>query len=255
MICVGCWWWVWSHQYKLVCSYCECIRFLFYLQSDCIGSCGMWWSPVWDTGYDQVSNHLYTATTEIHYSCWWPPHCKLQGKGELLFIEYMSVNIFFSLDHLQGLILNWILQLSPARDKTWSVLVVMVGRIKKYESLSLVSQHFGFWKSVSTDNALYKLTESILNAWSRRECVAGILFDLTKVFDCVNHELLIHKLQYYGIRGVTLDWFRSYLFNRKQRVKMKLISTLYDCCNWRNIKHGVPSGSVLGQLSFNMLHK
>jgi len=208
---------VWN---KLVCNYCDCIRFLFYLQSDCIGSCGMWWSPVWDTGYDQVSNHLYTATTEIHYSCWWPSHCKLQGKGELLFIEYMSVKSFFSLGHLQGLTLNRILQLSSARNKTWSVSVVMVGRIEKFETVDLVSEQFGFWKSVSTDNALCKITESILSAWSRKECfflyiyirkecVAGIFFDLTKVFDCINHALLIHTLQYYGIRGVILDWFSS----------------------------------------------
>ena len=127
--------------------------------------------------------------------------------------------------------------------------------MKKFETVGLVSEQFGFWKSVSTDNALYELTESILSVSNRRECVAGIVFDLTKVFHCINHKLLIHKLQYYGIRGVTLDCFRSYLFDRKQRVKMKLISTLEDCCNWRIIKHRVPQGPVSGTLSFNMLHK
>ena len=71
----------------------------------------------------------------------------------------------------------------------------MVGRIEKYETVGLVSEQSGFWKSVSTDNVLYKLTESILSAWIRKECVAGIFFDLTKVFDCVNHVLLIHKLK------------------------------------------------------------
>ena len=52
-----------------------------------------------------------------------------------------------------------------------------------------------------------------------------------------------------------MDWYRSYLFDRKQGVIMKLISTLNDCCNWRNIKHRVPQGSVLGPLSFNMSQK
>jgi len=69
------------------------------------------------------------------------------------------------------------------------------------------------------------LWNPFLSTWSRKECGAGIFFDLTKVFDCVNHELLIHKLQYYGVRGVTLNWFRSCQFEREQRVKMKLIST------------------------------
>ena len=205
---------MWSCWCKVIGSYSEYILFLFYLQSDCIGSCGMWWSPVWDTGYDQVSNHLYTATTELYYSCWWPSHCKLQGKGELLFIEYMSVNSFFTLGHLQGLTLNRMLQLNPERNKTWSVLVALVSRIEKCKTVGLVCK---LWKGVSANNAVYKFMESILSAWNRKECVARIFFDLTKVCDCVNHELLIHKLLYYGIRGVTLDWFRSHLFDRKQR--------------------------------------
>jgi hypothetical protein len=96
---------------------------------------------------------------------------------------------------------------------------------------------------------------SILSSWNRKECVEAIFLDLTKAFICINHELLIHKLQYRGIRGVTLDWFRFYLFDRKQRVEMKLTSSVADCSNWRNIKHGVPKGSVLGQLSFTMLLK
>jgi hypothetical protein len=87
---------------------------------------------------------------------------------------------------------------------------------------------------------VYKLRESIFSARNRKKYVAGIFFDLTKVFDCVNHELLIHRLQFYGIIGVTLDWFRSHLFDWKQRVKMKHINTVVDSCNWRIIKQGVP---------------
>jgi len=87
---------------------------------------------------------------------------------------------------------------------------------------------------------VYKLRESTFSARNRKKYVAGIFFDLMKVFDCVNHELLIHSLHFYGIRGVTLDWFRSHLLDWKQRVKMKLINTVADSCNWRIIKHGVP---------------
>jgi len=87
---------------------------------------------------------------------------------------------------------------------------------------------------------VYKLTESIFIARNRKKYVAGIFHDLTKVSECVNHELLIHRLQFYRIRGVTLDWFRSNFFDRKQRVKIKLINTIADSYNWRIIKHGVP---------------
>jgi hypothetical protein len=52
---------------------------------------------------------------------------------------------------------------------------------------------------------LYKLKESILSTWNDKKYVVEIFHDLTKVFDCVNRELLIHRVQFYGFRGVTLD--------------------------------------------------
>jgi hypothetical protein len=70
--------------------------------------------------------------------------------------------------------------------------------------------------------------EYILYTWNINKYVARIFCELTKAFDCVNQELLIHTLQFYGSRGETLDCFRSYLFDKKQRLKMKLISTIAD---------------------------
>jgi hypothetical protein len=51
--------------------------------------------------------------------------------------------------------------------------------------------------------------------------IGGMFCDLAKAFDCVNQEILLLKLQYYGIQGVNADWFRSYLSSRKQRVELK----------------------------------
>jgi hypothetical protein len=51
----------------------------------------------------------------------------------------------------------------------------------------LLTEEFGFWKFVSTDNATYKLSETILNAWNGGGDVAGVFCDLTKAFNCVNH--------------------------------------------------------------------
>jgi hypothetical protein len=86
-------------------------------------------------------------------------------------------------------------------------------------------------QQLSTINATHKLTEVILNAWNNNIYVAGAFCDLTKAFDCVNHKLLIKKLQFYGVKGIFLDWFKSYLYSRKQRVELKFSGT----CNYSSI--------------------
>ena len=71
----------------------------------------------------------------------------------------------------------------------------------------------------------------------------GVFLDLSKEFDTVNHNILLHKLEHLSIRGVVLEWFKNYLFNRKQIVKYKLTVS-----NSLTMKCGVRQGSVLGPL-------
>jgi hypothetical protein len=67
----------------------------------------------------------------------------------------------------------------------------------------------GFRKGLSTDNATYKLTETIFHTWNNGKCVACVFCDMIRELDCVNHELLVKKLEFYGGRGFLLNWFTS----------------------------------------------
>lgn len=75
--------------------------------------------------------------------------------------------------------------------------------------------------------------------------VVGVFIDLFKTFDTWDHGILLHKLEHYGIRGVALQLFRSYLSNRRQSVYCNNTSSPF-----KSIHKGVPQGSVLGPICF-----
>ena len=75
---------------------------------------------------------------------------------------------------------------------------------------------FGFRGKHGTDIALIVLLDKIMSAFNDGEMVLGVFLDLSKAFDTVDHAILLNKLDTYGIRGTAHDWFRSYLFQRKQ---------------------------------------
>ena len=90
------------------------------------------------------------------------------------------------------------------------------------------------------------VTEHIKNTIDNGNYGCVIFIDLKKAFDTVNHTIRLKKLEHYGIRGVPLQWFESYL--RKQ-----IVSVNGHSSNELETKHGVPQGSVLGPLLF-LLH-
>ena len=116
----------------------------------------------------------------------------------------------------------------------------------KENNLFYVKQ-FGFQKNTSTEHAILQLINDITYSFAKKEFTLGIFIDLSKAFDTVNHEILLKKLQLYGIRGTGFKWLKSYLKNRKQYIyfdKNKKFSNL------QNVVCGVPQGSILGPLLF-----
>ena len=112
-------------------------------------------------------------------------------------------------------------------------------------SMYVFEYQFGFRKSHSTYLALTVLMEKLNKSIENGDHVVGVYLDFPKVFDTVTHEILLTKLNHYGIRGQALNWFRSYLESRKQFVT-------YDNAQSRlkNILCGVPQGFILGPLLF-----
>ena len=109
----------------------------------------------------------------------------------------------------------------------------------------LATEQSGFRTSFSTEQASFNFITNILNEFQTKNIVGGIFFDLQKAFDCVNHDILLNKLEFYGIRGRFLQLIKTYLQNRYQRVVLNNNYTT-SISDWGKITHGVPQGSVLG---------
>lgn len=104
---------------------------------------------------------------------------------------------------------------------------------------------FGFRQGRSTVGAVNKCIEIINEAFEKGEYAQAILCDLSKAFDCVSHDILLKKLNIYDVGHQTIKIIQSFLTNRKQVVHFKNKSSVM-----REIRRGVPQGSVLGPLLF-----
>ena len=112
----------------------------------------------------------------------------------------------------------------------------------------IYSFQFGFWQHYSTSYVLLNLTEAIMKALDDGNFACGFFVNLQKVFDTMDHSILLSKLCHYRIRGLANKWFESYLANRKQFVSINGFES-----STSSITFGVPQGSVLGPFLYTSM--
>ena len=116
------------------------------------------------------------------------------------------------------------------------------------ESNSLMATtQYGYRSGHSTELASLEVVDRIYGYLENNDIPCAVFCDLSKAFDCLSHPILLDKLEYYGIRGIPLQLIKSYLQNRTQFVQIN--STMSTTTS---INIGIPQGSVLGPLFFNI---
>ena len=108
----------------------------------------------------------------------------------------------------------------------------------------LTSYQYGFRPGRSTQEAIFDLVKYIYSGLNNKKLITTVCLDVCKAFDCINHNLLLYKMQKIGFSDRTIAWFRSYL-SRTQTVKFKdnFSTTL-------NVRSGIGQGTILGPLIF-----
>lgn len=128
---------------------------------------------------------------------------------------------------------------------------VMTNRIVSFFSaghLFSASQH-GYITGKSINTGVYEFIQAVILGLENKEHPLGIFLDISKAYDCLDHRILIDKLQRYGIRGAALQWVASYLTDRAQKVVVhKNNADHFSDISYFNV--GIPQGSIIGPILF-----
>ena len=206
------------------------------------------------SGYDNISNKLLK---NIKYSIICPLlHIFNLSLRQGIFPDAMKVSEIIPLfkKGQKDLMVNYrpislLITLSKILEKC------MYSRIYKFviNNNIFYNKQYGFRSGHSCEQAIQNLYGHILQNKDNGIKTAAIYLDLSKAFDTITHNLLLEKLDKYGVRGVSNNWIKSYLSDRLIQVKCRTLScNTSKISNQYKINQGTPQGSCLGPLLFNL---
>ena len=124
--------------------------------------------------------------------------------------------------------------------------VVSTRLMKHLEENNILSNNqFAYRKGKSTELAITEYVKNVMDNLANNNITISVFLDLTRAFDCVDHDILLAKLEHYGVKNEALNWFKTYLKDRRQYVFFKNKTSNEKICNI-----GVPQGSILGPILF-----